>query len=1600
MRPYNLSVRRLFLAALLIPALAWTSLRAEDEPLRPQPVAPEAVLLGRVVSDPGGEATRLAREVGAALAAEDHERSYERILALVERHGDVLLPLDLFGARRFGRTDGALRWPVRKAANLALAQLPEGFVARAEEHWSARITALRQGVARGEESALVALADDFGATSAGAAALLVLGQRDLERGRLTQAARCFERWLELNPLAPVETRADVAVRLADALSELQDAGALDALAALMHELREVPVSAAGEETTLAERIAAYRSRDPEPPASVAPGENLSALEEPVLLWSRSLEDPGYLRQGGSPAGLGVTAGAWADEEAVVLHEGRIVRRLDAATGLERWRFPQRQPVTIHAPSERYHGHDQPWRSVTPAGDAVLVVLGDPAASGRYLFLEEEFEADQLGQECRLRLACLDAATGALRWHTGAIDEQHPVLGHRATGCASPPLVVGNDVYCLFARRIGATTFFLARLDLATGKPLWVAPLAAGESGRGDDQSLGLDRFTSPYAQSIPFGARPALAGGEICAVPHAGFAAGVDARVGAVRWVRALPRYLLNVVLPVSEGHNLRNAPLAWGDAWIIAAMDSPRLVCVARGSGDLRWQRGETTPADPPEWRDLLGIAADERGRPRLRLSGWRPYLMNPANGALTGSEDIPQWETTDGPGGAALDTGRHVVRLAAGGLQIRAWDASAVGEHLDVQLPSRHAPEAGDLVRAGRVWILIGRKRVAAYAASSDVFGDKAALAAPGGKRAARADAARHAAELALRARLASDAAWLEAAAQAAHAIEDAALRAGAQALIAREARALVEVLADEDGELAELRRVAAVVRGLPPELQGDALREVSERFFEIDAKTDGAELLVHWIDTATDDLVAIDDVASSWLAGNRVRGDLLAARRLRSAADDAAVRVVLEKRETRYAAALAVVMASQDPARIRAALRRGTGTRAAHALRRVLLDRAAKAGRFDEAAALAADLRLDPPWLGTGVDPEQRLREAALLQMQEARSLAAVGEGQRARELAYDLERWAPGGLRDGQGRTQTDLRDELRARFGWFPLRTPPKRLDVWRGLGGPEDRDETRSVEFLTVKGPGAGLLDPYVLLVRGLTVEVWSRAEGRRLAALHGPDEGWFGGSLSSVDSWVPGGGILVSSLVAGEPADRSGVRDGDWVQTWDGKPVRDLSGFMQLVASSEPGRKLPVGIWRGGRRVLAQFTAGRRPAGQGRLVKQTPLWADAAGRVLVPGRTGLSWIDPKSRSRRPHWRWTEPGVVRRCDVIGGRACVLINRGLEPDLVVAVDLQKGRELWRTEVRGRVTWMEGVGSALWIHTLSPASALVVDLGDGTPRGHFRTFDRHRGEFRKNWEPDREADVACGRGFLVSGDDNVHVLRILNTTTCAIEHTDAWEYQRARGVREYVNPQVSAGPFVSVNRGGRVRLYFPDPLGGAPRHVLDLSDKDVISNQSQFGAMDRDARLYVCGRTLYVVRVPLRGRRNVNIGVFGVDYEALGRRDPTDRAGGGSVVHMRTSTRMMGGPTQPRRYVLNLRARCEGLLVSAAILTDEHRAETWWVASMDEDGDAENVRARLLEQPMSDARRHPPVKSGAGLFVPTDEGALVYEIRREAAASKDR
>ena len=65
------------------------------------------------------------------------------------------------------------------------------------------------------------------------------------------------------------------------------------------------------------------------------------------------------------------------------------------------------------------------------------------------------------------------------------------------------------------------------------------------------------------------------------------------------------------------------------------------------------------------------------------------------------------------------------------------------------------------------------------------------------------------------------------------------------------------------------------------------------------------------------------------------------------------------------------------------------------------------------------------------------------------------------------------------------------------------------LKLVEGADLNEVRDALRSVEFLGLKGPGAEEIgSAYALLVRGITIEVWSLASGERTAVLHGPDEG------------------------------------------------------------------------------------------------------------------------------------------------------------------------------------------------------------------------------------------------------------------------------------------------------------------------------------------------------------------------------------------------------------------------------------------------------------------------------------------------------------
>jgi len=59
--------------------------------------------------------------------------------------------------------------------------------------------------------------------------------------------------------------------------------------------------------------------------------------------------------------------------------------------------------------------------------------------------------------------------------------------------------------------------------------------------------------------------------------------------------------------------------------------------------------------------------------------------------------------------------------------------------------------------------------------------------------------------------------------------------------------------------------------------------------------------------------------------------------------------------------------------------------------------------------------------------------------------------------------------------------------------------------------------------------------------------------------------------------------GALVNEVSPDTPAEKAGVKAGDIVAQWDGKKVKDFAALRRMVASTEPGRKVPVKIWRDG---------------------------------------------------------------------------------------------------------------------------------------------------------------------------------------------------------------------------------------------------------------------------------------------------------------------------------------------------------------------------------------------------------------------------------
>jgi serine protease Do len=87
---------------------------------------------------------------------------------------------------------------------------------------------------------------------------------------------------------------------------------------------------------------------------------------------------------------------------------------------------------------------------------------------------------------------------------------------------------------------------------------------------------------------------------------------------------------------------------------------------------------------------------------------------------------------------------------------------------------------------------------------------------------------------------------------------------------------------------------------------------------------------------------------------------------------------------------------------------------------------------------------------------------------------------------------------------------------------------------------------------------------------------------------------GWLGVAMGEPEGGESG--ALVRSVRSGEPAARGGVKPGDLVIEVDGRPVREPRDLQQIVAGLAPGKTVPVGVLRDGRRETFSVEIGEAP--------------------------------------------------------------------------------------------------------------------------------------------------------------------------------------------------------------------------------------------------------------------------------------------------------------------------------------------------------------------------------------------------------------------
>lgn len=132
---------------------------------------------------------------------------------------------------------------------------------------------------------------------------------------------------------------------------------------------------------------------------------------------------------------------------------------------------------------------------------------------------------------------------------------------------------------------------------------------------------------------------------------------------------------------------------------------------------------------------------------------------------------------------------------------------------------------------------------------------------------------------------------------------------------------------------------------------------------------------------------------------------------------------------------------------------------------------------------------------------------------------------------------------------------------------------------------------------------------------------------------------GWLGVHIQTVTDEIAQSldleepkGALVANVTEGGPAEKGGIRAGDIILEFDGKPVEKMRNLPRLVAETPVGKSTKVLVWRKGKQQTLTVSLGRLEAQEARTAKKSPGSGTPGSAAVDELGVGLASLDDELR--------------------------------------------------------------------------------------------------------------------------------------------------------------------------------------------------------------------------------------------------------------------------------------------------------------------------------------------------------------------------------